>query len=78
MWFAQTLALRFGLPDFWAILDWPESLLNYWQARYLMEPWDAENRLALLKMKHEPPTWLTRKGRWMNGREILSRLQGKR
>ena len=56
LWFAQTLALHFRIPDFWTILDeWPESMVTYWQARYLLEPWDAENRKALTECKYKAP-----------------------
>lgn len=75
MWFAQTLGLRFGEPDFWKILrDWPASIFEYWKARYLLEPWDAANRQALIQLKHEPPAELTRKGRFLSKDEIQAKF----
>jgi len=50
------LGLRFGLPDFREILErWPQSLFNYWQAYYLLEPWDMANSVALAECKYKPP-----------------------
>lgn len=75
--FAQTLALRFGIPDFWTIVnEWPPSLVAYWEARYLLEPWDAENTKALRDMKYRPPDAVLRSGRFMTGPEILNRFRG--
>jgi len=71
LWFAQTLALRFQLPDFWAILtDWPPSLFEFWRARYLVEPWDMDNKLALAKVKYKPPQFGPPKRRRLDGTEF--------
>ncbi len=70
--FAQTLALRFGIVDFWQVLQWPRELVAYWRARYELEPWDMANRLALAQAKYEAPKWLTRKGRFMTVEEVLA------
>jgi HAMP domain-containing protein len=59
VWEAQTLGLAFGDWDYEAILrDMPERVRKTWMARYLIEPWDAANRVALGKMQHKPPTWI--------------------
>ena len=71
MWFAQTLALHFRIPDFWTILtEWPESLVTYWQARYQMEPWDAENLRVLAECKYKAPDFEAVPGKM--GRRRLS------
>ena len=58
LWFAQTLGLRFQIPDFWSILsDWPESWITYWRARYDIQPWDAETRRVLAESKYKAPDY---------------------
>jgi len=74
------LGLRFGEPDFWSILnDWPAGLFEYWWAFYLLEPWDAANSKALAECKYQPPSLVTRKGRFMDNGELWDhvRAQGK-
>jgi hypothetical protein len=72
--FAMKIGLRFGIPDFWSILEWPEGLFEYWRAHYNLEPWDfdgkqARNEYSLAKYKL-PPKLISRKHRTLSGREI--------
>ena len=36
----------------------PPSVLKFWQARYIMEPWDIAEAAALADCKYEPPDWI--------------------
>ena len=74
--FAMTLGLHFGEPDFWKILrEWPPSLFNYWNARYLLEPWDAANQKALIDAKYEPPADMFRTGKFVSDEEVEALLK---
>jgi hypothetical protein len=58
------LGLRFGEPNFWKILnDWPPSLIAYWNAYYLLQPWDEANANALVMSGYKPPRGLLSKVR---------------
>ncbi len=54
----MTFGLAFGIWDYEEILAWPAHIFKHWQARFLMEPWDVQNRMAIAKCKIEPPTWV--------------------
>ena len=54
----MTFGLAFGIPDYEEILAWPTHIFKHWQARFLMEPWDVQNRMAIAKGKVEPPGWV--------------------
>lgn len=62
------LALHFGEPDFWKILDWPVSLFGYWRAYYDLEPWDMETMVAQAQVKYKPQ-YAPRKRRRLSGGE---------
>ena len=63
------LGLQFREPDFWKILDWPASLVEYWRAFYGLEPWDLETRLVMQDRKCKPPEYGPRKSRRLSGGE---------
>lgn len=54
----MTIGLAFGIPDYEEILAWPAHRFTHWRARFLMEPPDAANQMALAKAKYEPPKWV--------------------
>ena len=51
--------LAFGIWDYeWVLDNVPPHVLTTWRARYLIEPWDMENRMTLAKIKYEPPEFI--------------------
>ena len=77
IWFAQTLAMLFLIPDFRSILDWPRSLFEDWRARYLLEPWDMDNQRALARVEYKAPKWLTKKGRFLTPAEFRDSVENR-
>jgi hypothetical protein len=61
----------------------PPHVLTTWRARYLLEPWDWENRMALAKAKYEPPDFIQAlidaekkiKRRPLTGAEVRRRME---
>jgi hypothetical protein len=79
--FAFRLAGHLGERDPFALLDdMPERLLTYWQAWYLLEPWDWANKKALADSGYRPPRELTaapggKNGRFMTRRDVLDAVR---
>lgn len=58
LWDAMTIGLALGISDYEEILAWPRHRFLMWQARFLIEPPDASNRMALARAKYEAPAWV--------------------
>lgn len=54
----MTIGLALGIWDYEEILAWPAHVFEHWRARFLIEPPDAANRMALGRMKYEPPEFI--------------------
>ena len=50
----------------------PPRIFNYWQARYLLEPWDMENKRSIAKAKYKPPEEFMRENKYMTKEDILA------
>ena len=85
----MTLGLAFADWNYESLLaEMPRRVFLMWQAKYLLEPWDGSNRLALGKIGFKPPAWArvmvdeherrqkrTRKPQYMTNAEVRLKMK---